>query len=98
MELDIAMKQTQKLALTPQMEQSLSMLQMSAQELEQYIADEILSNPMLTCEEPEQGTEKKNIQKKRCLNTAECGRYLENGEIINPILIPWWMRRAVEQA
>ncbi len=59
MELDIAMKQTQKLALTPQMEQSLSMLQMSAQELEQYIADEILSNPMLTCEEPEQGTEKK---------------------------------------
>ena len=57
MELDIAMKQTQKLALTPQMEQSLSMLQMSAQELEQYIADEILSNPMLTCEEPEQGTE-----------------------------------------
>lgn len=59
MELDIAMKQTQKLALTPQMEQSLSMPQMSAQELEPYIADEILSNPMLTCEEPEQGTEKK---------------------------------------
>ena len=59
MELDIAMKQTQKLALTPQMEQSLSMLQMSAQELEQCIADEVLSNPMLTCEEPEQEAERK---------------------------------------
>lgn len=54
MELDIAVKQTQKLALTPQMEQSLSILQMSAQELEQCIEDEILSNPMLTYEETEQ--------------------------------------------
>lgn len=54
MDLDITMRQTQKLVLTPQMEQSLAVLQMGLEELEQQIEDEVLSNPMLTFEEPEQ--------------------------------------------
>lgn len=54
MELELTIKQTQKLALTPQMEQSLFMLQMGGPELEQYIEDAVLSNPMLTCQEPEE--------------------------------------------
>lgn len=55
MDLELTMKQTQKLALTPQMEQSLSILQMGGPELEQYMEDTVLSNPMLTCQEPEDG-------------------------------------------
>ena len=45
--IDVSIKQTQKLALTPQMEQSLSFLQMNAMELNQCIEEELLSNPML---------------------------------------------------
>lgn len=47
-------QQTQKLALTPQMEQSLSVLQMGTEELNQCIEEEVLSNPMLDyAKEPE---------------------------------------------
>ncbi len=45
--MDISIRQTQKLVLTPQMEQSLSVLQMGAEELNQCIEEEVLSNPML---------------------------------------------------
>ncbi|MCI8326875.1 MAG: RNA polymerase factor sigma-54 [Lachnospiraceae bacterium] len=45
--MDISIRQTQKLVLTPQMEQALSVLQMGAEELNQCIEEELLSNPML---------------------------------------------------
>lgn len=45
--MDMSMRQTQKLVLTPQMEQALSVLQMGTEELNQCIEDEVLSNPML---------------------------------------------------
>ena len=52
--MDVSIQQTQKLALTPQMEQSLSVLQMGTEELNQCIEEEILSNPMLDyAKEPE---------------------------------------------
>ena len=47
--MDVSIQQTQKLALTPQMEQSLSVLQMGTEELNQCIEEEVLSNPMLDC-------------------------------------------------
>ena len=52
--MDVSIQQTQKLALTPQMEQSLSVLQMGTEELNQCIEEELLSNPMLDyAKEPE---------------------------------------------
>lgn len=52
--MDVSIQQTQKLALTPQMEQSLSVLQMGTEELNQCIEEEVLSNPMLDyAKEPE---------------------------------------------
>lgn len=52
--IDVSIQQTQKLALTPQMEQSLSVLQMGTEELNQCIEEEVLSNPMLDyAKEPE---------------------------------------------
>lgn len=45
--MDVSIRQTQKLALTPQMEQALSVLQMGSEELNQCIEEEVLSNPML---------------------------------------------------
>lgn len=75
MELDIAMKQTQKLALTPQMEQSLWILQMSAQELEQCIEDEILSNPMLDYEETQPEQKEPEASQQDILATEEPERH-----------------------
>lgn len=57
--MDVSIRQTQKLALTPQMEQSLSVLQMGTEELNQCIEEEVLSNPMLEYAKPE---EKKGIR------------------------------------
>ena len=52
--MDVSIQQTQKLALTPQMEQSLSVLQMGSEELNQCIEEEVLSNPMVDyAKEPE---------------------------------------------
>ncbi len=52
--MDVSIQQTQKLALTPQMEQSLSVLQMGTEELNQCLEEEVLSNPMLDyAKEPE---------------------------------------------
>lgn len=52
--MNVSIQQTQKLALTPQMEQSLSVLQMGTEELNQCIEEEVLSNPMLDyAKEPE---------------------------------------------
>ena len=52
--MDVSIQQTQKLALTPQMEKSLSVLQMGTEELNQCIEEEVLSNPMLDyAKEPE---------------------------------------------
>ena len=52
--MDVSIQQTQKLALTPQMEQSLSVLQLGTEELNQCIEEEVLSNPMLDyAKEPE---------------------------------------------
>ena len=52
--MDVSIQQTQKLALTPHMEQSLSVLQMGTEELNQCIEEEVLSNPMLDyAKEPE---------------------------------------------
>lgn len=55
--MEMSIRQTQQLVLTPQMEQALSVLQMGAEELNQYIEDGILSNPMLAYAKPEQGKE-----------------------------------------
>lgn len=45
--MDVSLGQSQQLILTPQMEQALHILQMGAEELNQCIEEEILSNPML---------------------------------------------------
>ena len=44
--MDVSIQQTQKLALTPQMEQSLSVLQMGTEELNQCIEEEVLSKSL----------------------------------------------------
>ncbi len=60
--LNQVQKQTQRLIMTPQMQQSIQLLQMSAQELEQLAGQEVMENPFLeiaedTESEPEQKTD-----------------------------------------
>ena len=49
MELSMSMKQTQ--TLSPQMMQSMEILQMGSQELLEYIQDQVQENPVLEMEE-----------------------------------------------
>lgn len=93
MELNVTIKQTQKLVLTPQMEQSLAMLQMSAQELEQCIEDAILSNPMLTYQEQEEKEKEETEEEissgwERRIGHGAGGSHLQEGyqEYINGLV------------
>lgn len=65
--MDVSIQQTQKLALTPQMEQSLSVLQMGTEELNQCIEEEVLSNPMLDYAKEH---EKKEVRRRRGKGSA----------------------------
>lgn len=49
-------KQTQRLIMTPQMQQSIQLLQLNAIELEQMAQQELLENPFLTLEEERQAS------------------------------------------
>jgi len=53
--LQLSQKQTQTLAMTPQMRQAISVLQMSAVELQDYLAEEIIKNPLLEQDESDGG-------------------------------------------
>jgi len=58
--LNQVQKQTQRLIMTPQMQQSIQLLQMSAQELEQLAGQEVMENPFLEiAEDTESDTEQK---------------------------------------
>ena len=48
---ELKMKQSQNLALTPEMRQSLSVLQMSCTELEEFLNLELMENPLLEIDE-----------------------------------------------
>src|SRR6185312_5402116 len=45
-------RQTQRLIMTPQMQQSIQLLQLNAVELEQLAEQELIENPFLSLEEP----------------------------------------------
>ncbi len=48
---DLNLKQSQNLALTPEMRQSLSVLQMSCTELSEFLNQELMENPLLEIDE-----------------------------------------------
>ncbi len=53
--LQQVLKQTQKLIMTPQMQQSIQLLQLNSMELEQMIHDEMMENPFLELSDDEEG-------------------------------------------
>ncbi|SIS45733.1 RNA polymerase, sigma 54 subunit, RpoN/SigL [Salimicrobium salexigens] len=52
MKLLLEMKQTNQLKMTPQLQQSLHLLQMSSQDLREYIEQEAMENPWIDLREP----------------------------------------------
>lgn len=79
--MDVSLKQTQKLMLTPQMEQALSVLQMNTMELNQCVEEELLSNPMLA--EKEQKVERSygdtiGYRKKRKYTERDYQSYIDS--------------------
>jgi RNA polymerase sigma-54 factor len=55
MKQSLQFRTSQQLSLTPQLQQSIKLLQMSSAELEQEIANILEDNPLLECEEKEEG-------------------------------------------
>ena len=55
---DLTIEQTQKLAMTPELIQAIQILQFSTQELESFVQDELLQNPVLEYDSTE---EKKDL-------------------------------------
>ena len=47
---DLTIEQTQKLSLTPELIQAIQILQFNNQELETYVQEQVLTNPVLETE------------------------------------------------
>lgn len=57
---ELVLEQSQKLVMTPELIQAIKILQFTAQELETYVDEQLLANPVLETEEqPEAGVEEK---------------------------------------
>jgi len=52
---NLKLEQSQKLIMTPELQQAISLLQFSALELQAYVQNELLNNPVLEIEEGEDG-------------------------------------------
>ena len=56
---DLTIEQTQKLVMTPELIQAIKILQFNVQELDSYVQDQLLTNPVLDAEaEPEKAEER----------------------------------------
>lgn len=64
MEASLSLVQQQNLSLTPQLRQSLEVLQMSVLELNQYVQEQIVDNPFLELEYPEAMWNKDDVNSK----------------------------------
>lgn len=59
-EIGLTLEQTQKLVMTPELRQAITVLQLSALELQQYLQKELLENPFLEFKEEIEELEEKN--------------------------------------
>lgn len=64
MQLGLSLKQTQKLALTPQLQQALRILQLPTQELVQEISAQLQENPFLSADESRSEESDSDIEEK----------------------------------
>ncbi len=67
MSLSLSLKQTQKLALTPQLQQALKVLQLPTQDLIQEINQRLQENPFLSVEEEKESSERNGEEKPELL-------------------------------
>lgn len=58
MSFNLKLEQTQKLIMTPELQQAISLLQLSSMELHAFVQDELLSNPVLEIDEGEESEKK----------------------------------------
>lgn len=61
LELDLNLKQRQQLAMTPQMQQSIRILNMNSLEIKDYLSKEMLENPMLSYDKSHESNETPEI-------------------------------------
>lgn len=54
---ELTIEQTQKLSMTPELIQAIQILQLNQQELEEYVENELLENPVLEIEKSEESNE-----------------------------------------
>jgi RNA polymerase sigma-54 factor len=59
MNMNLQLLQTQKLVMTPELKQAIEMLQYSQLELNDFLQEELMTNPVLEMETPESAVEKK---------------------------------------
>ncbi len=76
LEYNLSIKQTQKLAMTPKMIQEIQLLQYNVQELDLYIQDQMLSNPVLEAVDSRSSEHKTEDGE---LSSEDAFRYIGNG-------------------
>jgi len=81
---DLTLQQTQKLVMTPELRQAITILQFSTLELAEYLEQAVLENPVLELkdEPPEEATEEKEVSEKFDVDWQE---YFQDGSDIGYI-------------
>ena len=82
--LNMVLKQQQKLIMTPQMQQSLRLLQLTTMQLEQLTRQEMLENPLLEMTEDEESSTEEDIKEVPRENVEQESETKENIEISTP--------------
>ncbi len=67
---DLTIEQSQKLVMTPELIQAIQILQFNTQELNSYVQDQLLSNPVLETMQPEEGSPADEAKPKDDLSDA----------------------------
>ena len=80
MKTNLGLKTSQQLALTPQLQQSIKLLQMSTVELREELESTILENPLLEFEE---NTGSPQIEDQQNTKLIEEGVVVKNNKVLN---------------
>lgn len=69
---DLTIEQTQKLTMTPELIQAIQILQFNTQELDEFVQEELLQNPVLEFDKTDDSKEKDEISKSEEMDEKAC--------------------------
>ena len=89
----LTIEQTQKLTMTPELIQAIQILQFNTQELDEFVQEELMQNPVLEFDKAYEDKSRDEVSKSEELDVKACEQADIDGIVINTsysdAVIPW---------